>query len=285
MLKKQFLLSLERFKFRDMNDGFFEHFKQANNFFLIAGPCAIEGKDMAFEIADRLVEITNRLNIPLVFKGSFKKANRSRLDSFTGIGDEAALQILKDIGVKYSIPTITDIHEVVDAELAAQFVDVLQIPAFLCRQTDLLVAAANTGRVVNIKKGQFLSAQAMQFAVDKIKAAGNHKVWLTERGNSFGYTDLVVDFRGIPVMKKFAPVVLDCTHSLQQPNQVSGVTGGQPQLIETIAKAGIAVGVNGLFLETHPNPSLALSDGANMLPLDHVEALMVKLCEIYRVVQ
>jgi 2-dehydro-3-deoxyphosphooctonate aldolase (KDO 8-P synthase) len=256
-----------------------------NNFFLIAGPCAIEGEQMAFEIAEKIVEITSKLQIPYIFKGSFKKANRSRIDSFTGIGDEVALDILKRVGEKFNIPTITDIHEVKDAEMAAKYVDVLQIPAFLCRQTDLLVAAAKTQKVVSVKKGQFLSAEAMQFAVDKIKDAGNPKVWLTERGNSFGYTDLVVDFRGLPVMQQYAPVVLDCTHSLQQPNQSSGVTGGKPQLIATIAKAGIAVGADGLFIETHPEPSKAKSDGANMLPLHQLEELLTKLVDIRQVIK
>ena len=256
-----------------------------DNFFLIAGPCAIEGEEMAFEIAEKIVAITQKLQIPYIFKGSFKKANRSRIDSFTGIGDEIALDILKRVGEKFNIPTITDIHEVKDAELAAQYVDVLQIPAFLCRQTDLLVAAAKTNKVISVKKGQFVSAEAMQFAVDKIKDAGNSKVWLTERGNSFGYTDLIVDFRGLPVMQQYAPVVLDCTHSLQQPNQSSGVTGGKPQLIATIAKAGIAVGADGLFIETHPEPSKAKSDGANMLPLHQLEELLTKLVEIRQVIK
>jgi 2-dehydro-3-deoxyphosphooctonate aldolase (KDO 8-P synthase) len=255
-----------------------------NNFFLIAGPCAIEGEDMAMEIAEKIVAITTKLEIPYIFKGSFKKANRSRIDSFTGIGDEKALNILAQVGQKFNIPTITDIHEVADAKLAAKYVDVLQIPAFLCRQTDLLIAAAKTDKVISIKKGQFLSAEAMQFAVNKIKDCGNDKVWLTERGNSFGYTDLIVDFRGIPVMQQYAPTILDCTHSLQQPNQASGVTGGKPQLIETIAKAGIAIGTDGLFIETHPNPAVAKSDGANMLPLDQLEDLLTKLVKIRKAI-
>jgi len=255
-----------------------------NNFFLIAGPCAIEGEDMAMEIAEKIVAITTKLEIPYIFKGSFKKANRSRIDSFTGIGDEKALNILAKVGQKFNIPTITDIHEVADAKLAAKYVDVLQIPAFLCRQTDLLIAAAKTDKVISIKKGQFLSAEAMQFAVNKIKDCGNDKVWLTERGNSFGYTDLIVDFRGIPVMQQYAPTILDCTHSLQQPNQASGVTGGKPQLIETIAKAGIAIGTDGLFIETHPNPAVAKSDGANMLPLDQLEDLLTKLVKIRKAI-
>lgn len=255
-----------------------------NNFFLIAGPCAIEGEDMAMEIAEKIFAITTKLEIPYIFKGSFKKANRSRIDSFTGIGDEKALNILAQVGQKFNIPTITDIHEVADAKLAAKYVDVLQIPAFLCRQTDLLIAAAKTDKVISIKKGQFLSAEAMQFAVNKIKDCGNDKVWLTERGNSFGYTDLIVDFRGIPVMQQYAPTILDCTHSLQQPNQASGVTGGKPQLIETIAKAGIAIGTDGLFIETHPNPAVAKSDGANMLPLDQLEDLLTKLVKIRKAI-
>lgn len=255
-----------------------------NNFFLIAGPCAIEGEDMAMEIAGKIFAITTKLEIPYIFKGSFKKANRSRIDSFTGIGDEKALNILAQVGQKFNIPTITDIHEVADAKLAAKYVDVLQIPAFLCRQTDLLIAAAKTDKVISIKKGQFLSAEAMQFAVNKIKDCGNDKVWLTERGNSFGYTDLIVDFRGIPVMQQYAPTILDCTHSLQQPNQASGVTGGKPQLIETIAKAGIAIGTDGLFIETHPNPAVAKSDGANMLPLDQLEDLLTKLVKIRKAI-
>jgi 2-dehydro-3-deoxyphosphooctonate aldolase (KDO 8-P synthase) len=256
-------------------------FQSHPNFFLIAGPCAIEGEDMAFEIAEKINEICNRLNIRYVFKGSYRKANRSRRDSFTGIGDEKALNILKRVGEKYQIPVTTDIHTDAEAALAAAYVDILQIPAFLCRQTSLLVAAAQTGKVVNIKKGQFVSPEAMQFAADKVREEGNEQVMLTERGTTFGYQDLIVDFRGIPVMQSFdAPVILDCTHSLQQPNQSSGVTGGRPALIETIARAGVAVGVDGLFIETHPEPSKAKSDGANMLPLDRLEVLLVKLVGI-----
>ena len=254
--------------------------KDSKNFFLIAGPCAIESEDMAMRIAETVIKITDKYNIPYIFKGSFKKANRSRVDSFTGIGDEKALQILKKVGETFNIPTTTDIHENAHAELAAQFVDVLQIPAFLVRQTDLLVAAAKTNKVVTLKKGQFLSPEAMKFAVQKVKDSGNNKTAIIERGNSFGYTDLIVDYRGIPIMKQYAPVILDITHSLQQPNQESGVTGGRPELIETIAKAGIAVGADGIFLETHPNPSEAKSDGANMLQLDKLDNLLAKLTKI-----
>lgn len=254
---------------------------KSNNFFLIAGPCAIESEDLAMEIAERVSQICDKLQIPYIFKGSYRKANRSRIDSFTGIGDKKALKILKKVGKKYKVPTTTDIHTDEEAALAAKYVDVLQIPAFLCRQTNLLVAAAKTGKVVNIKKGQFLSPEAMQFARQKVMDSGNKKIWLTERGTTFGYTDLVVDYRGIPVMQaQGSPVVLDCTHSLQQPNQSSGVTGGKPALIETVAKAGIAVGVDGLFIETHPNPSKAKSDGANMLPLDRLENMLEKLVRI-----
>lgn len=254
---------------------------ESNNFFLLAGPCVIEGEAMALAIAEKIVAITNKLQIPYIFKGSYRKANRSRIDSFTGIGDEKALKILKKIGETFNIPTVTDIHSPEEATIAAEYVDVLQIPAFLCRQTDLLVAAAQTGKVVNIKKGQFLSPMAMQFAADKVINAGNKNVMITERGTSFGYQDLLVDYRGIPQMKSLGhPVVLDVTHSLQQPNQTSGVTGGMPQLIETIAKAGVAVGVDGLFIETHPEPLLAKSDGANMLPLNQLEELLTKLVRI-----
>ena len=254
--------------------------KDSKNFFLIAGPCAIESEDMAMRIAETVIKITDKYKIPYIFKGSFKKANRSRVDSFTGIGDEKALQILKKVGQTFNIPTTTDIHENAHAELAAQFVDVLQIPAFLVRQTDLLVAAAKTNKVVTLKKGQFLSPEAMKFAVQKVKDSGNEKTAIIERGNSFGYTDLIVDYRGIPIMKQYAPVILDITHSLQQPNQESGVTGGRPELIETIAKAGIAVGADGIFIETHPNPSEAKSDGANMLQLDKLDNLLAKLTKI-----
>ena len=260
------------------------NFKDSKNFFLIAGPCAIEGEQMAMDIAGKIVEITTELEIPYIFKGSFKKANRSRLDSFTGIGNEKALEILKKVGETYTIPTITDIHVPEDAALAAKYVDVLQIPAFLFRQTDLLVAAANTGKVVSIKKGQFAGPEAMSFAVDKVKDSGNNNVWITERGTTFGYQDLVVDFRSIPVMKNYAPVVMDITHSLQQPNQTSGVTGGKPELISTIAKAAIATGADGLFIETHPDPSVAKSDGANMLQLDGLKPLLEELIKVRQAV-
>ncbi len=261
-------------------------YTDSGNFFLLAGPCAIEGEEMAMQIAERLKDITDRLQIPLIFKGSYRKANRSRLDSFTGIGDEKALRILQKVSQAFEVPTVTDIHESDEAAMAAEYVDVLQIPAFLCRQTDLLVAAAKTGKVVNIKKGQFLSGDAMRFAVDKVLESGNSKVILTDRGNSFGYSDLVVDFRNIPEMQATGvPVVMDITHSLQQPNQSSGVTGGKPALIETIAKAAIAVGADGLFIETHPQPSIAKSDGANMLPLDQLEGLMQKLIRIREAVR
>lgn len=256
----------------------------SNNFFLLCGPCAIEGEDMALRIAEKVVSITNKLEIPYVFKGSFKKANRSRIDSFTGIGDEKALKILQKVGQTFDIPTITDIHEVSDAEMAAEYVDVLQIPAFLVRQTDLVVAAANTDKVVNLKKGQFMSPGAMKHAVQKVKDSGNDKVWVTDRGTMFGYQDMIVDFRGIPEMRKFAPTVLDVTHSLQQPNQTIGVTGGRPDMIETIARAGVVNNVDGLFIETHFNPSNAKSDGANMLHLDNLEPLLSNLVAIRKVV-
>jgi 2-dehydro-3-deoxyphosphooctonate aldolase (KDO 8-P synthase) len=255
---------------------------KSDNFFLLAGPCVIEEEDMTLRIAERLKIVTDKLSVPLVFKGSFRKANRSRVDSFTGIGDQKALKILRKVHDTFQIPTVTDIHESYEAAMAAEYVDVLQIPAFLCRQTELLVAAAKTGKVVNIKKGQFLSPEAMKFAAQKVTDSGNEKVILTERGTTFGYGDLVVDYRGIPTMKEFGfPVVMDITHSLQQPNQSSGVTGGKPQLIETIAKAAVAVGADGLFIETHPDPKSAKSDGANMLPLDQLEGLLTKLLKIH----
>ncbi|MFN8406079.1 MAG: 3-deoxy-8-phosphooctulonate synthase [Sphingobacteriaceae bacterium] len=256
-------------------------FTPSANFFLMAGPCVIEGEDISLRIAERIVTITDQLQIPYIFKGSFRKANRSRGDSFTGIGDEKALKVLAKVNKELGIPTVTDIHESHEAAMAAAFVDVLQIPAFLCRQTELLVAAAQTQKVVNIKKGQFLSAGAMKFAVDKVSDAGNHNIMLTERGNMFGYQDLVVDYRGIPEMQSLGiPVIMDCTHSLQQPNQPGGITGGKPALIGTIAKAAIAVGADGLFIETHPDPKNAKSDGANMLHLDLLEDLLIKLIRI-----
>ena len=257
----------------------------SNNFFLLCGPCAIEGEDMAYRIAEKVVSITDKLNIPYVFKGSFKKANRSRIDSFTGIGDENALEILAKVSEKFDVPTITDIHEVSDAAKAAQYVDVLQIPAFLVRQTDLVVAAARTGKVVNLKKGQFMSPEAMKHAVQKVKDAGSDKAWITDRGTMFGYQDMIVDFRGIPTMKHYAPVVLDVTHSLQQPNQSAGVTGGRPDMIETIARAGVVNNVDGLFIETHFDPANAKSDGANMLHLDNLEGLLTNLVAIRKLVQ
>lgn len=257
----------------------------SDNFFLLAGPCVIEDEEMAMHIAERVVEITEKLQIPYIFKGSYRKANRSRLDSFTGIGDEKALKILRKIHDTFGISTVTDVHTAEETVMAAEYVDVLQIPAFLCRQTDLLVAAARTGKIVNIKKGQFLSPHAMKFVADKVTETGNNNVMLTERGTTFGYQDLVVDYRGIPEMQSFGyPVILDVTHSLQQPNQTNGVTGGMPQLIETIAKAGIAVGVDGLFIETHENPEKAKSDGANMLRLDLLEGLLTKLVRIREVI-
>lgn len=252
----------------------------SGNFFILAGPCAIEGEEMAMRIAEKLVGITDTLKIPYVFKGSFKKANRSRIDSFSGIGDEKALKILQKVGQEFGIPTVTDIHINEDAAMAAQYVDVLQIPAFLVRQTDLVVAAANTRKTVNLKKGQFMSPESMKHAVQKVLDCHNENVMVTDRGTMFGYQDMIVDFRGIPTMRQMATTVLDVTHSLQQPNQVAGVTGGRPDMIETIAKAGIAVGVDGIFIETHFDPANAKSDGANMLHLDHFEGLMKKLVAI-----
>ena len=258
---------------------------ESNNFFLMAGPCAIEGEEIAMRIAEKIVTITDKLQIPYIFKGSYRKANRSKGSSFSGIGDEKALKILEKISKTFDVPTVTDIHAHEEAAMAAEYVDILQIPAFLCRQTDLLIAAAKTGKIVNVKKGQFLSAGSMKFAVEKIIEAGNNKVILTDRGNTFGYQDLIVDYRGLPEMQEFnVPVVMDCTHSLQQPNQSSGVTGGKPELIGTIAKAAIAVGADGLFIETHPDPAHAKSDGANMLHLDHLEDLLVKLIRIRQAV-
>lgn len=258
--------------------------KNSNNFFLLCGPCAIEDEDMALRIAEKVVGITDQLKIPYVFKGSFKKANRSRIDSFTGIGDEKALKILQKVSETFDIPTITDIHEVTDASMAAEYVDVLQIPAFLVRQTDLVVAAAETGKVVNLKKGQFMSPESMKHAVQKVKDAGNENAWITDRGTMFGYQDMIVDFRGIPTMRKMAPTVLDVTHSLQQPNQSIGVTGGRPDMIETIARAGVVNHVDGLFIETHFDPANAKSDGANMLHLDNLEGLLKRLVDIRKVI-
>jgi len=259
-------------------------YTKSNNFFLLAGPCAIESEDMAMRIAEKVIGITDKLEIPYIFKGSFKKANRSRIDSFTGIGDEKALKILRKVSETFNVPTVTDIHEASDAAMAAEYVDVLQIPAFLVRQTDLVVAAAKTGKVVNLKKGQFMSPEAMQHAAQKVKDAGSNKVWITDRGTMFGYQDMIVDFRGIPTMRQFAPTVLDVTHSLQQPNQSSGVTGGRPDMIETIARAGIVNNVDGLFIETHFDPANAKSDGANMLHLDHLENLLTNLVKIRKTI-
>ena len=256
----------------------------SNNFFLLAGPCAIEGEEMAMQIAEKIMTVTDSLEIPFVFKGSFKKANRSRIDSFTGIGDEKALEILKKVSEKFNIPTVTDIHEVSDAQLAAPYVDVLQIPAFLVRQTDLVVAAAKTGKVVNLKKGQFMSPESMQHAVQKVLDCGNQQVTITDRGTMFGYQDMLVDYRGIPTMQQFAPTILDITHSLQQPNQTSGVTGGRPDMIGTLARAGVAVGVDGLFLETHFDPANAKSDGANMLDIKYLEKLLKDLVAIRKTI-
>lgn len=256
-----------------------------DNFFLIAGPCVVESEELIFEVAEKVSGICKRLGIPLLFKSSYKKANRTSANSFTGLGEETGLQIIKKVADTFSLPTTTDIHSEREAALAAQYVDVLQIPAFLCRQTELLLAAGNTGKIVNVKKGQFVSGEAMRFAVEKIKSTGNEKVMLTERGTTFGYQDLVVDYRNIPLMQQSnVPVVMDCTHSLQQPNQTSGVTGGNPQLIGTIAKAAVAAGADGLFIETHPDPSCALSDGANMLKMDLLESLLEKLVKIRKAV-
>ena len=257
----------------------------SDNFFILAGPCAIESEEMAMQIAERLVRISDDLRLPFVFKGSYKKANRSRIDSFTGIGDEKALKILRKVSETFQIPTITDIHEQSEAAMAAEYVDILQIPAFLVRQTELVVAAAKTGKTVNLKKGQFMSPESMKHAVQKMIDSHNENVMVTDRGTMFGYQDMIVDFRGIPVMKEYATTVLDITHSLQQPNQSSGVTGGKPELIETIAKAGIAVGVDGIFIETHFDPANAKSDGANMLHLNHFEDLMKKLVAIRQTVK
>lgn len=256
-----------------------------DNFFLIAGPCVVESEDLVMEIADKVSVICRNLGIPYIFKASYRKANRTSASSFTGIGDETAMALVKKVGSTYQLPTTSDIHAHDEAAVAAKYIDILQIPAFLCRQTDLLIAAAETGKIVNVKKGQFTSGEAMKFAVEKIRKAGNDKVILTERGNSFGYQDLIVDYRNIPLMQEHqVPVVMDCTHSLQQPNQSGGVTGGNPQMIGTIAKAAIAVGANGLFIETHPNPSVAKSDGANMLKLDLLQPLLEQLVTIRKAV-
>jgi 2-dehydro-3-deoxyphosphooctonate aldolase (KDO 8-P synthase) len=254
------------------------------NFFLLAGPCVVESEELISEVAEKISAICKNLGIPYVFKASYRKANRTSASSFTGLGDEVALQMLKRTADKYNLPVVTDIHTAGEAAKAAEYVDILQIPAFLCRQTDLLVAAAKTGKVINVKKGQFVSGDAIQFAVDKIKNAGNKKVLLTERGTTFGYQDLVVDYRNLPIMQRYAPVVMDVTHSLQQPNQTSGVTGGNPQMISTIAKAAIAAGADGLFIETHPNPAVAKSDGANMLRLDLLQNLLEQLVRIRKAV-
>ena len=256
----------------------------SNNFILIAGPCAIEGEEMAFKIAEKILNISNKYKIPFIFKGSFKKANRSRIDSFTGIGDIKALEILSKVSSTFDVPTITDIHEVKDADLAAKYVDVLQIPAFLVRQTDLVVAAAKTGKTVNLKKGQFMSPESMKYAVQKVKDSNNSNVLITDRGTMFGYQDMIVDFRGIPIMKSIAPTILDVTHSLQKPNQTSGVTGGFPEMIETIARAGVVNNIDGLFIETHFDPKNAKSDGANMLDLDQLENLVSNLVEIRKTI-
>ena len=257
----------------------------ANNFFLIAGPCVVEDEALVMEIADKVYSICKNLGIPYIFKASYRKANRTSASSFTGIGDQPAMELIHKVGQTYNLPTTSDIHAHEEAAEAAKYIDVLQIPAFLCRQTDLLVAAAQTGKIVNVKKGQFLSGESMKFAVGKIQKAGNEKVILTERGNTFGYQDLIVDYRNIPAMAaNNVPVVMDCTHSLQQPNQTTGVTGGNPQMISTIAKAAIATGAHGLFIETHPNPAKALSDGANMLHLDKLEELLVQLVKIRKAI-
>ena len=252
-----------------------------DKFFLIAGPCAVESKDICFEIAAHLVAVTTELNIPFIFKASYKKANRTKLDSFTTIGKEKALQILSDVKAHFNIPILTDVHETLDCNKVKDIVDVIQIPAFLCRQTDLLLAAGKTGKTVNIKKGQFVSAEMMQFAVEKILSTGNKNILLTERGTQFGYNDLIVDFRNIPLMQQTGfPVIFDATHSVQQPNKPEGISGGKPEFIETLSKCAVAAGVNGIFLETHPNPKEALSDGANMLALSDVKTLLVKLVKL-----
>jgi 2-dehydro-3-deoxyphosphooctonate aldolase (KDO 8-P synthase) len=262
-----------------------QHYNK-NNFFLIAGPCVVESEELLFEVANKVSTICKKLQIPYILKSSYRKANRTSASSFTGLGDEVGLQIIRKTGSHFSVPTITDIHSHEEAAIAAGYVDVLQVPAFLCRQTDLLVAAAQTGKIINVKKGQFINGESMKFAVEKIQKAGNEKVMLTDRGNTYGYNDLIVDFRNIPIMQAHkVPVIMDCTHSLQQPNQNSGVTGGNPAMIETIAKAAIATGADGLFIETHPNPAIAKSDGANMLQLDLLEELLTRLIKIRKAIQ
>lgn len=269
-----------------LKDLFSKQQYDTNNFFLIAGPCVVESEELIVEVAEKVTAICKKLAIPYIFKSSYRKANRTSAASFTGLGDEDALQMIAKVGKHFSIPTVSDIHAHEEAAIAAKYVDVLQIPAFLCRQTDLLIAAAQTGKIVNVKKGQFVNGESMKFAVEKIRKAGNEKVMLTDRGNTYGYNDLVVDYRNIPIMKNHGvPVIMDCTHSLQQPNQSSGVTGGNPEMIETIAKAAIAVGAEGLFIETHPHPSLAKSDGANMLRLDLLEPMLEKLLKIRKAVE
>jgi 2-dehydro-3-deoxyphosphooctonate aldolase (KDO 8-P synthase) len=269
-----------------LKDLFINQEYDENNFFLIAGPCVVESEELIFEVAEKVSAICKKFQIPYIFKSSYRKANRTSAASFTGLGDETALQMIKKVGDHFCLPTISDIHAHEEAAMAAKYVDVLQIPAFLCRQTDLLVAAAQTGKIVNVKKGQFVNGESMKFAVEKIQKAGNEKVMLTDRGNTYGYNDLIVDYRNIPIMKQHqVPVIMDCTHSLQQPNQSGGVTGGNPKMIETIAKAAIATGADGLFIEAHPNPSVAKSDGANMLRLDLLEELLFKLIKIRKAIQ
>jgi len=268
-----------------LKDLFKDQSYDAQQFFLIAGPCVVENEELIMEIGEKVSTLCKNLGIAYVFKASYRKANRTSANSFTGIGDDTGMELIKKVGAAFKVPTTSDIHAHDEAAIAAKYIDILQIPAFLCRQTDLLIAAAATGKIVNVKKGQFLSGASMKFAVDKIRLAGNDKVMLTERGNTFGYQDLVVDYRNIPAMaENGVPVIMDCTHSLQQPNQISGITGGNPQLIETIAKAAIATGANGLFIETHPNPAQAKSDGANMLPLDKLAPLLEKLVRLKKAV-
>jgi 2-dehydro-3-deoxyphosphooctonate aldolase (KDO 8-P synthase) len=284
--KPLFLTLTNKNKHTGMQVNIYNELKSSVNFFLFAGPCVVESKELCFEVAEKVKTITDQLNIPYVFKASYRKANRSRIDSFSGIGDEKALQVLADVKEKFDLPIVTDIHSAEEAKFAAQVADILQIPAFLCRQTDILIAAAETGKIVNVKKGQFLAPSSMKHVAQKIVDAGNNQVMLTDRGTMFGYGDLIVDYRGIPEMKSFGfPVVLDITHSLQQPNQDSGVSGGRPDMIETIARAGVVVGVDGLFIETHPEPGKAKSDGANMLKLELLPELLEKLIKIRKVVK